>query len=181
MSGPADLDGLVRGYVPDADASSHERALAILGIGRPMWPRSEFDPGHFTVSAFVLSPDRESLLLVHHQKLGRWLQPGGHFESEDRSIEDAARREVLEETGVSDLRLLGSTLMRIDVHQIPRHEDEPPHLHIDLGIGFHAGSHDIGPIDEVIEARWIPLGELQSFDVDAALMGGAQAVRHAAE
>jgi len=176
-----DLEDLVRSYVPDGDQRSHEFALAVLGIGRPMWPRSEFEPGHFTASAFVISPNRDALLLIHHRKLGRWLQPGGHLESEDLSVEDAARREVLEETGVSHLRLLDSTLMRIDSHQIPQYGDEPPHLHIDLGVGFHTGSHEIGPIDEVIEARWVPYGELQSFDVDAALMAGAQAVRHAAE
>ena len=181
MSGPVDLDVLVRGHVPDGDVSSHEVALAILGNRRPMWPRSEFDPGHFTVSAFVLSPDRDELLLIHHRKLGRWLQPGGHLESEDFSIENAARREVLEETGVRHLRHLGPTLMRIDSHKIPQYGDEPAHMHIDLGVGFHAESNDIGPIDEVIEARWVPYGELQSFDVDAALMAGARAVRHAAE
>ncbi|MCL1602110.1 MAG: NUDIX domain-containing protein [Actinomycetia bacterium] len=180
MLGPVDLDALVRSYVPDGDASSHELALEVLGNGRPMWPRSELDPGHFTASAFVLSPDREEVLLVHHRKLDRWLQPGGHLESEDFSIEDGARREVLEETGVSDLRLLGPALMRIDAHQIPPFEDEPAHMHFDLGVGFHAGSHEIGPIAEVIEARWVRYSELQSFDVDGALTAGAQAVRRAA-
>ena len=176
-----DLEVLVRSYVPDGDTSSHEFALTILGNRRPMWPRSEFDPGHFTVSAFVLSPDREESLLIHHRKLGRWLQPGGHLESKDFSIENAARREVLEETGVSYLRYLGPRLMRIDSHKIPQYGGEPAHMHIDLGVGFHAESHDIGPIDEVIEARWVPYGELQSFDVDAALMAGARTVRPAAE
>ena len=145
-----------------------------------MWPRTEFDPGHFTASGFVLSPDQKSVLLILHGKLDRWLQPGGHLESEDISIVDAARREAREETGIGELRLLGSTLMRIDAHQIPRHGDEPPHVHIDLGVGFHAGSPELGPIDEVIDARWVPLDELQAFDVDAALMDGARAVRHAA-
>ena len=33
--------------------------------------------GHFTGSGLVLSPDGEWVLLLHHSKLHRWLQPGG--------------------------------------------------------------------------------------------------------
>jgi hypothetical protein len=39
-------------------------------------------PGHITGSAWVLSPDRQKVLLVHHAKLDRWLQPGGHSDGE---------------------------------------------------------------------------------------------------
>ena len=53
---------------------------------------------HFTASAFVLNPHRE-VLLVHHRKLGVWLYPGGHIEFNE-TPDDAALREVVEETGV---------------------------------------------------------------------------------
>jgi 8-oxo-dGTP pyrophosphatase MutT (NUDIX family) len=177
MDGPLDLESVVRSYVPDTDEASHQLALEALKIGRPMWPRSEFDPGHFTASGFVISPDRGSLLLIHHGKLDRWLQPGGHIESEDTTVEAAARREVLEETGVRDLEFVGTTPMRIDAHAIPGYGSEPAHLHIDLGVGFRATSLRIGPLDEVNDARWVGFDELSSFDVDDALLAGAEATR----
>ena len=176
-----DLDALVRSYVPEGDGRSHELALTLLGSDRPMWPRSEFKPGHFTASAFVLFPERDALLMIYHRKLVRWLQPGGHIESGDASIEDAARREVFEETGVGDLRLVGSAPLRIDAHEIPHHGREPSHVHIDLGIGFLAVNPAIGPIAEVIDARWVPIDELETYDIDDALRAGALAVRAAAE
>ena len=180
MSGPSDLEFLVRTYVPDGDERSRDIALRALESGRAMWPRSEFEPGHFTASGFVVSPDGGSLLLIHHGKLHRWLQPGGHIESEDSTVEAAARREVVEETGVGDLRILDAALVRIDAHEIPGRGSEPAHVHIDLGIGFQAGTHDIGPIDEVIEARWVAFDDLGTYEVDDALMSGAQAVKFAA-
>lgn len=177
MRGPSDLESLVHGYAPEGDAISHDLAVSVVGSGRNMWLRSEFDPGHFTASAFVVSPDRSSLLLIHHRKLDRWLQPGGHIEPLDETIEDAARREVEEETGVIDLVRLGTSLARIDVHEIPRRGSEPTHVHLDLGLGFLATTTEIGPIDEVLEARWVLFEDLESFGADDALLAGARVAR----
>jgi 8-oxo-dGTP pyrophosphatase MutT (NUDIX family) len=177
MSGPSDLETLVRGYAPDGDAWSHEMALGVISNERPMWSRSEFDPGHFTASAFVVSPDGASLLLIHHAKLDRWLQPGGHIEADDDTVEVAARREVLEETGVAALTRVGESLVRIDAHEIPERGTEPAHLHLDLGLGFVAQNLEIGPITEVLDAKWVPMGDLQMFGADDALLAGAEAVR----
>ena len=177
VSGPSDLESVVRGHVPDGDGWSHDIALEALRSYRPMWPRTEFDPGHFTASGFVVSPDEGSLLLIHHEKLDRWLQPGGHIEAGDATVEAAVRREVFEETGVGELRRVDANLVRIDAHEIPERQSEPAHLHIDLGLGFQAERREIGPIDEVIEARWVRFDDLGMYDIDAALLAGAQAVR----
>jgi len=177
MNGPVDLAEAVTAYVPSDDNASVAVALRALNTPRAMWPRTEFDPGHFTASGFVASPDRESLLMIHHARLDRWLQPGGHIEQMDMTIEAAARREVTEETGIDDLIRVGTGILRIDAHPIPSRHDEPPHTHIDLGIGFVSGTSAIGPIDEVLDAAWIPFSDLTSFDTDDAVRRGAEALR----
>lgn len=53
---------------------------------------------HFTASAVVLD-DQDRVLLVHHNKIGLYLYPGGHVDPNEAPAE-AALREVLEETGV---------------------------------------------------------------------------------
>ena len=52
---------------------------------------------HFTVAVFVVHERR--VLLHYHRKLGKWLPPGGHVEDNELP-DDAAVREVLEETGI---------------------------------------------------------------------------------
>jgi len=173
MTGPTDLDALVREYAPSGDDASHREALRSLETGRLAWQRSEFRPGHFTASGFVASPDGASLLLIHHARLDRWLQPGGHIEAHDSSVEAAARREVAEETGIADLERIGVGLLRIDAHPIPERPDEPSHIHIDLGIGFRSTSDVIGPLDEVLDARWVPFGDLLTHGVDEAVLASA--------
>jgi 8-oxo-dGTP pyrophosphatase MutT (NUDIX family) len=89
--------------------------------------------GHVTGSAIVARPDGSAFLLVHHRKLGRWLQPGGHTEESDASVFDAALREVREETGISDVATpLGRRIFDVDVHPIPAHGKDPAHSHFDV-------------------------------------------------
>ena len=179
MSGPSDLAALVRTHEWRGDDHSRLIALAALDHGEPAWRRSVFEPGHFTASGFVASPDRSAVLLVHHPRHDRWLQPGGHFEADDGRVEDAARREVGEETGVHGLSRVGSGLLRIDAHDIPARSDEPAHVHIDLAVGFVAATDEIGPVTEVLDAAWVPFGELVAFGADAAVRSGVDALRAA--
>jgi len=119
MIGTSDIADVVSSHECSGDEASYRRAVDLLDADQPSWHRSAFEPGHFTASGFVASPDGSSLLLIHHGKLDRWLQPGGHFEEIDASVEAAAKREVLEETGVGNLTRIGSALVRIDAHPIP--------------------------------------------------------------
>ena len=67
---------------------------------------------HFCASAFVINPNDKKILLVKHSDYDKWLQPGGHIE-EDETPEEAAIREVYEETGVK-ITLLGEHFPRED-------------------------------------------------------------------
>ena len=91
-------------------APSHERAvrsrrltLELLRDSPAPFDRSRYDPGHITASGLVLSPTGERVLLVFHNRLQLWLQPGGHVEPCDNDVLTTAVREVQEETGISVL------------------------------------------------------------------------------
>ncbi len=98
----------------------------------------------FTVSVWLLTKSRPAkVLLVHHRKLGSWLQPGGHIEPAENPRQ-AAIREVKEETNLdisqqlkpssqaSEDALLLSVPRFIMEQPIPAHGDQPAHFHIDL-------------------------------------------------
>jgi 8-oxo-dGTP pyrophosphatase MutT (NUDIX family) len=87
---------------------------------------------HFTGSAVVT--DGRRVALVHHRKLGRWLQPGGHAEPEDGGdLLATALREAREETGCPVVpHPTAPRPLDVDAHPIPSRGDEPAHLHLDL-------------------------------------------------
>src|SRR2546430_14722206 len=80
----------------------------------------------------IFSAERSHILLVFHKRLGRWLQPGGHIEPDDRDTSEAAAREVEEETGDAPRREENPLLVGVDVHEIPTSGREPAHLHHDV-------------------------------------------------
>lgn len=55
--------------------------------------------------AVLFRSGADEVVLLHHRGEDRWCFPKGHVE-EGESIRDAAHREVLEETGLSEVRLL---------------------------------------------------------------------------
>ncbi len=111
--------------------------------------------GHLTGSAIVVDPSRPATLLIHHAKLERWLQPGGHADGEG-DLANVALREAEEETGLMGLRVV-SPAIDIDIHEIPERGDEPAHLHLDLRflVLAEAGSEPARDEVETLDARWV--------------------------
>lgn len=143
--------------------------------------RSHFSPGHFTASAFVLSPDCRDVVLIHHKKLGIWVQPGGHIEPTDPDLISAARREVLEEVGLSELEEFPagtrSALFDVDIHAIPARKQDPTHEHFDVRFAFIARTRDIVRSDEVADLRWVALAEVSQMGTDESVLRAVKKLR----
>lgn len=111
-------------------------------------------PGHLTGSALVVSAAGDRVLLIHHKKLGRWLQPGGHADGEG-NLAHVALKEASEETGILNLQVI-PTVVDVDIHEIPARGDDPTHLHHDVRFVVVAPEDaQARPNHETIGARWI--------------------------
>lgn len=111
-------------------------------------------------SAAVIAEDGNILLVQHEKGGGRyWVLPGGTLEYGE-TLEAAARREVLEETGL-EIEIQGFLFVQ---ESIPR--DLSRHV---INVYFHArvtgGELTMGPDDVMTDVRWIPLGELPRLTV----------------
>jgi 8-oxo-dGTP pyrophosphatase MutT (NUDIX family) len=170
------LEEQLRAY--PARAPVVQRMLAVLGMpeGSP-FSRLQFDPGHFTASAFVLCPEGTKVLLVHHAKLGRWLQPGGHVESGDVSLFAAAQREAVEETGVRGLTPLAPGIFDVDIHAIPPSAREESHAHFDVRYAFQARTLELTVSSEVQAARWVELGAVLELNPDESVIRCVERLR----
>jgi 8-oxo-dGTP pyrophosphatase MutT (NUDIX family) len=139
--------------------------------------------GHLTGSAVVVSAAGDAVLLLHHRKLGRWLQPGGHAEAGERDGERVALREAHEETGVDGLTLhpAAPRPLDVDVHRIPARGAEPAHRHLDLRYLVLAppGAMLRRAAAEARALRWFGWDELAALDLDPGLrraLGTARAL-----
>ena len=163
-----------------AEVASDRERLSVLrwqmAEGHALDDRATL-PGHLTTSAIILSPDHSQVLLIDHVVIGRWLQPGGHYEPAGHFHESAAR-EALEETGVTGLALhpwhRGQDLpFVIDSHDVPGKpaRGEADHVHHDLQYLFLADPALplVPQLEEVHAAMWKPVSALG--DISAKVAG----------
>lgn len=126
--------------------------------------------GHFTASAFLLNKNMTHACLMHHAKLDKWVQPGGHCDG-DFDVLNVAIKEAQEETGILELKPVSSEIFDIDMHLIPPNSKEGAHYHFDIRFLLHAYNNDtLIKNHESKDLKWfdnsdvkVPLNVLRMF------------------
>ena len=166
-------------YIPLGETDNKYRIDTITQIKKnpiAWWQRSTLD-GHVTASAWVLNAEKTHALFLHHAKLNRWLQPGGHLDEADISPAQGAIREAREETGIAKLTLDAfhkGAIFDVDVHLIAAHKHEAAHLHYDLRYLVQCAETTGTTVTishESLGFRWISLKEVEEqFEPSLARM-----------
>jgi 8-oxo-dGTP pyrophosphatase MutT (NUDIX family) len=136
---------------------------------------------HFTATTFVVHKNK--VLLHQHKRLGTWLPAGGHIDR-DELPEEAAVREVKEETG------LEVTLYNPDTAIFPADHDacqlhrpvhllleniNPFHQHIDFIYYATAVSDQLNPANgETNRLKWFDQTDLENTEMPANVQACAQ-------
>lgn len=131
---------------------------------------NNFD-GHIVAGGFIYAKEENKFLVLYHNDLKMFLYPGGHVDSSDVNTLEASKREILEETGLSNLeqlKLSEDSLIPIDIgtHIIGYNErlNLPEHYHFDFRYLFMVDKiSDIKTdTEELSSYKWISVEELSS-------------------
>jgi hypothetical protein len=154
MTRRASLLRLLQVHIPADEREEADRCAMVRFAQELADPLSRGElTAHFTASAFVVDETCARTCLVQHVKLERLLQPGGHIEPSDLSLEDAALREAHEETALEvELHPEAPRPFDLDIHPIPERPGEPAHFHLDVRYLL------VGRGDPCAGAAWYPIG-----------------------
>lgn len=163
----ADASGVLHGFEhadPGQQALRREYLDFLGEHDDAMW--RSLGIGHLTASALVMDESGSSVLLTLHPKVGRWLQLGGHCEPGDASVRAAARREVIEESGIDQV-WISEQPIRLDRHPVPCGGMRSEHLDVQYLALVPDGSVPVIS-HESDDLRWFELADLPS-DLDASV------------
>ena len=127
-------------------------------------------PGHFTGSAWIISPNKNKILMTHHKKLNMWLQLGGHADGE-KDLKSVAIKEAKEESGFKNFSILSEEIFDLDIHNIEPMNEEPKHLHYDVRFLLEADPNEQNIIisEESHDVKWIHLDDVLKYNSEESI------------
>jgi 8-oxo-dGTP pyrophosphatase MutT (NUDIX family) len=130
----------------------------------------EQEIGHVTGSAWIVDKSRSYVLMMHHRKLNKWFQPGGHCDG-DNDVLRVAIKEAQEETGVLDIQVVSPEIYDVDVHLIPARKEIEAHYHYDIRFLLEADKNIPLLINEESnDLAWMKLSEVKSHNDSDSIM-----------
>ncbi|MEZ4752827.1 MAG: NUDIX hydrolase [Bdellovibrionota bacterium] len=125
--------------------------------------------GHITASTWLVNSRKDSVLLLHHKKLNKWLQPGGHLDGNPDPLLEALR-EASEETGIKNLEPISEEIFDIDLHLIPEFETIPRHLHYDLRFLVQSHQNQLSLSNESNSLKWVPFSDVSIYNPEQSIL-----------
>jgi 8-oxo-dGTP pyrophosphatase MutT (NUDIX family) len=130
----------------------------------------ELAKGHVTASGLIGDFENKKILLLHHKKLQKWLQPGGHCDGNPNTL-SVAKKEIAEETGIIIPETLVLPIFDLDIHLIPFYKNIPAHYHYDVRYLFWTNSEiPIINNEESNELAWINIHNLNDYVTDESII-----------
>lgn len=118
----------------EQEARDREELLRRIRSGEELYTRDN-TAAHFTASAWVVSPNRDQVLMAYHNLYDSWAWLGGHADGE-RDLLSVAMREVREESGLVQLRPVSRDIYSLEILTVNGHEKHgryvSSHLHLNL-------------------------------------------------
>jgi 8-oxo-dGTP pyrophosphatase MutT (NUDIX family) len=157
-------------YIPETNQEENEKRVISDYIKQ--FPESillrENEFAHMTSSGFIMNPQLDKVLFIHHKIYNTWTWTGGHADG-DTDLYEIALKEAREETGVINFKLLLDGMVTLDIIPVFGHVKKGKyicsHLHLNSTYILIAEESEklIVNEEETSDVRWIPKNDLDKF------------------
>ena len=159
-------------FTPENEQETRDKALLLswLESGTEIYTRNN-PVAHLTASAWVVSPDRKYVLMAYHKIYDSWAWLGGHADGE-RDLQEVARREAMEESGITRVNALQDAPISLEILTVDGHEKRGAyvcsHLHLNVTYLFEADQDQALSLcpEENSGVAWIPVDEIGKYSTE---------------
>lgn len=152
-------------YIPWNEQEEHDKAvmLHLLETQKDIFMRDN-QTAHFSASSWLLNKEHTKVLMIYHNIYHSWSWTGGHADGETNLLE-VARREAMEETGVTSIKAVTEDIFSIEILTVDGHVKRggyvPSHLHLNVTYLLEADEDAVIRIkpDENSGVKWFTLEE----------------------
>lgn len=122
--------------------------------------------GHFTASAWVVNKERTKVLMIYHNIYKSWAWTGGHADGESDLLGTAVR-ELKEETGVENVKVLDDDIFSLEIvcvnGHVKRGKYVSSHVHLNLTFLLEVDEKEAlrTKEDENSGVKWVPIDEVE--------------------
>ena len=164
-----DLRKQIENYIPYNEQEEKDKSLMLkyMDTFDDVLTR-ENEMCHFTASNWIVNKERTKVLMIYHNIYKSWAWTGGHADGDDNLLH-VALKEVEEETGLKNLKVLsdgiyGLQILTVDPH-IKRGKYVASHVHLDCCFLLEADENDSLTIkeDENSGVKWVDINEVTSL------------------
>ena len=157
----------IRAYEPFNEQEAVDRLVILRALADDPHVFDRSAPAHMACSIWTVDPTATKTLMVFHNTYGSWSWIGGHADGE-RDLEQVALRELEEETGVADARIVPcgpGNIFSLEVLTVDGHEKRGRYVssHVHLNVTYLAVASPDDPLrvkpDENSGVRWMDLDE----------------------
>ena len=161
-----DIRSEIELFTPGCEQEQRDKAGILRFLaGNPDAFERENLTAHMTASAWVLSPDRRQVLMAYHNIYHSWAWLGGHADG-DADLCSVAVREVKEESGIEEVKLLSDQPFSLEILSVDGHVKRGKYVtaHLHLNVTYLMEADPVQEIrckpDENSAVGWIPVEQI---------------------
>ncbi len=122
--------------------------------------------GHFTASSWAVNKQRTKVLMIYHNIYKSWAWTGGHADGEEDLL-NVAIRELKEETGVKNVKVLNNDIFSLEIICVDGHVKRgkyvSSHVHLNVTYLLEVDEEETLKIkeDENSGVKWVNIEDVE--------------------